>query len=974
MLWIWIYLLNSILILLCGEPELAKSELSVQILYEQGAFCQLVEVIRSRKVSEIQEDDPLSEHLILVNACVKMEEWIEVETQIEGLKTLNWAQFSNNNFWSYQILRAKYLSYLGHGQRADSIFKSFLVQSPGISDSLVQSTGLFEYGHQLLQRQQYNLAQEQLQSANNWRSKPGVLKTRIISAIGFLLLEKSEYISAQAYFNLAAEYWSQSTLRHHPERILFLSDYALFHLRNGALNIADSLLTESEKLLSEACIASTSIGYIAAARAYLLFELGDHEGALKQHERAYSFFESVNNVREMAVSAFNKAEINFFLNRIETARSQYEEATRLSSKAFSNEYHPFQAQILLGKAALESYEYADSLANQYYDRAIMILEQSVGQENNFYSTAINNYAFFHENIGELGLALEGYLKARSIDSLLLGTYHQDYNRLLFNIARCHVKMGNITEARNQYRQANEIQLKRLHSYFSDFDERTRLSYRLEAMGHFDAFFSYACQLGDALTDDIQNINLATKNLALDYAIKGQKYRPSGTADNTLFEKWIQLRKRVSHLYLSKNNLEQSESFALDSLEEAIAKIEVEIGRRFGSTSTPPALTAQNLRTKLEPNEAAIDFFNYHVTDEYGKVPDSVRYYALITRSDWPNPKLVYLCTQDELTFLLNASTHYTSNAEIIQRLFEQIWMPLDTHLTDVEVIHLSPEGALHEISFATLFNRTDDRLLGERFEFHYYSNLSDFILPTKNIKTNPSIYLVGNPDYGQVGSKVGAATFWQPLKGTIREINEVAKICANAGWEVSMDIANNASEANFYRKIEQDRPTIVHLATHGFFLQQDTLLAEETTLGRHLTHSSLPMIRSGFVLSGVNHTWNTSSEPTYDDGIITALDLSIRDLSSVSLMTLSACESGRGLVADGEGVFGLQRAIKQAGVSQLLISLWPVPDHITALLMEAFYSNLAADTASTKALSLAQELVRREYPNPYYWGAFVLFE
>jgi CHAT domain-containing protein len=149
---------------------------------------------------------------------------------------------------------------------------------------------------------------------------------------------------------------------------------------------------------------------------------------------------------------------------------------------------------------------------------------------------------------------------------------------------------------------------------------------------------------------------------------------------------------------------------------------------------------------------------------------------------------------------------------------------------------------------------------------------------------------------------------------------------------------------------------------------------------------------SGLVLAGANQ----APQPERDDGILTALEVAGLDLGGVELATLSACETGLGETAGGEGLLGLQRSFQVAGTRTVVAGLWKVPDRATQMLMERFYQNLWQKKMDKLfALREAQLWMLREgqhhpeiqrglhrlaneapwkedYLPPYYWAAFVL--
>ena len=123
-----------------------------------------------------------------------------------------------------------------------------------------------------------------------------------------------------------------------------------------------------------------------------------------------------------------------------------------------------------------------------------------------------------------------------------------------------------------------------------------------------------------------------------------------------------------------------------------------------------------------------------------------------------------------------------------------------------------------------------------------------------------------------------------------------------------------------------------------------------------------------------NNTWPALSGTRQEiDGILTAYEIARMDLSNTDLVVLSACETALGDLQGNEGVFGLQRAFKLAGVKQMIISLWKVPDVQTAELMTLFYRNWLGGQSTREALRNAQLKMKAKYP-PEMWAAFVLVE
>jgi len=140
------------------------------------------------------------------------------------------------------------------------------------------------------------------------------------------------------------------------------------------------------------------------------------------------------------------------------------------------------------------------------------------------------------------------------------------------------------------------------------------------------------------------------------------------------------------------------------------------------------------------------------------------------------------------------------------------------------------------------------------------------------------------------------------------------------------------------------------------------------------------MLRSRLYFAGAQHTLDGKALPAdLSDGILTAFQASTLNLRGTELVVLSACETGRGEQQDGEGVFGLRRALQEAGAESVLMTLWEVPATETQELLSDFYRHWLADGMDKhQALLAAQEneqkIVQKRYGSdqPYYWGAFIL--
>lgn len=220
--------------------------------------------------------------------------------------------------------------------------------------------------------------------------------------------------------------------------------------------------------------------------------------------------------------------------------------------------------------------------------------------------------------------------------------------------------------------------------------------------------------------------------------------------------------------------------------------------------------------------------------------------------------------------------------------------------------------------------------------------------------------------------------FWPALHYTLREIHHVAEIFTNNKITTKKYSGQDATEEIFKNETHSgSSPGIIHIATHGYYFNDKDDHSNDTTTNCPFMKSSNPMMRSGLVLANGNYGWKHSMPMPgeKEDGILTALEISQMHLDQTQLAVLSACETGLGEIRGNEGVYGLQRAFKIAGVQYLIMSLWEIPDYQTEELMSQFYINFLNHKMDLpKAFQSAQMEMKHKYNNPYFWAGFILVQ
>jgi CHAT domain-containing protein len=307
-----------------------------------------------------------------------------------------------------------------------------------------------------------------------------------------------------------------------------------------------------------------------------------------------------------------------------------------------------------------------------------------------------------------------------------------------------------------------------------------------------------------------------------------------------------------------------------------------------------------------------------------------------------------------------------SAARTLDRL---VMEPLRGSLPGATRLLISPDGALNLVPFEALVDPQQQFMI-ERFAISYLTTGRDLLRlevprPSRQGPLLVADALFGEPApnaatmaRGRAIAKNGrrsivaadslASVYFAPLAATGSEARAIKSLFPDATLLTGAR-ATKAALATV------EAPSILHIATHGFFLAASGAVDN-------------PLVRSGLALSGANLR-QTDREP----GILTALEASNLNLWGTKLVTLSACDTGVGEIKNGEGVYGLRRAFFLAGAETLVMSLWPVSDAVTRDIMTAYYSGLKRGLGRGDALREAQlaMLTRSNRRHPFYWASFI---
>ena len=389
---------------------------------------------------------------------------------------------------------------------------------------------------------------------------------------------------------------------------------------------------------------------------------------------------------------------------------------------------------------------------------------------------------------------------------------------------------------------------------------------------------------------------------------------------------------------------------------------------------------------LGQNEVLIDFTDY-ISQTQGR-----KYAAYIINKVQGYPLLKALFAERQIDSLGIVRPDMYYSEDYSEDVLKLLWVPLKENVSEGTTIYYVPSQLLFQISLESL-PLPDGSLLGSHYHFVRLSSARELVKMKSNAigcKDDTAV-LYGGLQYDVEttamaeeskkydlfnllairGDIARGDSIFHDLQGTKEEILKIENILKDNKWQVTPYMGKNGTEESFL-DMNGKSPRLLHLATHGFYYTPNK--AEDVDYLKGYTDA---MSLSGLVMSGGNAAWLGKQLPKgVLGGILTANDIARLDLSNTDMVVLSACQTGQGK-ATSEGLYGLQRAFKKAGVGTIVMSLWSVSDKITSEFMTTFYERLA-DTHNAwnkrKAFEEAKEIIRKKHPDPFHWAAFVMLD
>ncbi len=826
--------------------------------------------------------------------------------------------------------------------------------------------------------------------------KKHLLYARSCNGLGFLYEMQGLYDKAEPLYLEAKKIREDVLGKNHPDYAGSCNNLGILYNVQGLYDKAEAFHLEA-KQIRESTLGKTHPEY--ALSCYNLATIYSIQGLYEKAELLYLeakriYEETVGKKHPDYARTCNNLAIVYRKQKLyANAEVLLLEAKTITEEIWGKK-HPEYARLCNNLGNLYASKLLYEKAELFYTEAGRIWEEILGKKHTDYALVCSNLAnlYLSQKLYDKATVMD--LEAQQIVEEALGKKHPKYAASCYNLATINFTQRFYDKATPLIIESTSIIKDEINNLFPLFSEQEKLAYWQTVLHYFDALNQILINDAARAPSNVMalyNQALFTKGIIFSSTqkIKNTILNSGDTVLINQFNNWKKQRESYTKLYQLPLEEQKKQNLDLEGMKNQINDLEKDLSKKsalFGQNVQTKSYKWQEVQAKLAKNEAVIEIIKadsaYIVLFLTAQTENYPVFYVFKNIKDLEDKFLKYY--KNCIEFKIEDTVSYNA-----------FWKPIADKLLTLnkkgfKKIYLSPDGVFHQLSLNTLKNTKTGKFLLEEANIQLIGSSRDLIELNKKSRDlsqnyeNYQAHLLGYPIYGAentekepekkrdrslgfsgMQSAVGVAGSVSLLPGTKKEVENVFGLFNQKKLKVNLLLAENATE-EAVKNLKS--PTILHVATHGFFIPEikDSEVQDmQTAMNRNLLKN--PFLRSGLLLAGCQ-----KPNPDKEDGILTAEEVMNLTLDNTELVVLSACETGLGDIQAGEGVFGLQRAFQQAGAKSVLMSLWKVDDEATQTLMTEFYTALLKGQSKRQAFKTAQMNLKKRFPEPYYWGAFVM--
>lgn len=628
------------------------------------------------------------------------------------------------------------------------------------------------------------------------------------------------------------------------------------------------------------------------------------------------------------------------------------------------------------------------IAIDYFKKSNQILSDKRIEDSPARFAALQNMAEAYFLQKRYDDAYDAFMQCVQASRKKYGETSEEYYQALFTLANIEGARGNIDKADSLFCVSVKYLLQNMKSLWKYSTPSQRETFWEEALNGVNGMASFATKCGiekGKLTEVCYNSLLFSKALLLETekSVLDVIHEEGTSKDVENYQALLALNNRIIAL---KSNYGYNKD-EIDSLTLNTRALEQQLtGKCQGYKDFCSFLDIDYHKVKesLSNEEILIDFSDFYQTD------DSLhQYVAYVVCKNQEYPLLVKCFEQKQLDSLLKDLPNYVlyDYGLLKTKATELLWKPLQEYVSHGCTVYYVPSGAIHGISLESL-PLSDGTVLGQHYNFVRLSSARElsrkrilnemnktaslyggllYSLSAQEMVDESNVY--GKTDLAWITrSEYGTAGF-KNLPKTKVEIEHIGKTLTINDYTVNKYMGAKGNAESFMA-MSGKSPSIIHLATHGFYYTPN-----QAKISEFLNGYTDAMSLSGLVFAGGNAAWLGKQVPAgVLGGILTARDISSLDFKNTDLVVLSACQTAQGQVTV-EGLYGLQRAFKKAGAGTLVMTLWKVRDSVAEYFATAFYHDLFTYKGNKHAaFESARNKVREKYDDPFDWACFIMVD
>ncbi len=860
-----------------------------------------------------------------------------------------------------------------------------------------------------------------LADPTNTQEMPPKVKGQNYNYTGEILYASSSYISSERFFLKALNLYKKNRLTDSTFAILTISNLGLLYHTTGRYALAKEYTLQAlqkrkksaDKTGYAASLNNLSVlykdmglytdaeDYIIQAENYLKKTDKDQtiKFAVVENNRAMIYmmtgkYKDAEILMKKALSIADKEvrekspsyirmKVNLALLYQETKR--YTEAEKIYLDAIKvkkrrmGTKHPDYAVLLSNTATLYQqmgrYDKVESLLKESAE----IFKNQFGKEHPSYAKAIYELALFYQSQNRTLEAEPLYKEALTVQQKKLGEHHPALTETEEHLAVLYWQKGELTKAAETYHKALNEYIYQINTFFPAMNEYEKTKFWETIHPKFIRYYNFASEAYKEIPEVrgmLYNFQIATKGLLLNASrkVKNQILHSGNRILISEYNNWQDSKNYLAKLYTYSDDELKEKNINIDSVETVVLNLEKDLNKKsasFKHSNSSKSVNYKQIATFLKPNEAALEIirlnkYNYLMPDE-----QKITYIALVLKNNGKLPEIAInesgIKMESDDVDEYHKSIH--SGKEMIN-FYKYYWEYINPLTTGIHKIYASVDGIYNQVNINTIQLPSGTYLFDEK-DIRFVTNTKDLLNKKTNYNTKKA-FLVGFPDYKlDLPDKFAQLP---PLPGTLKEVEMIKSLLKKNYWHVTEYTKKSAKEEVIKHV---NNPYILHLATHGYFIEEKSVTADDTrSFGiEQMRAYQNPLLRSGLLFAGADKTilnLNTTDNKDKDDGILNAFEAMVLNLDKTELVVLSACQTGLGEIKNGEGVYGLQRSFQMAGAKSVITSLWEVSDEGTQDLMSAFYKYWLQSGNKHEAFRKARAEIKEKYKYPFYWGAFVL--